>query len=283
MTNSSDSNVTHRSQSAGAGSQLILSLFPGIDLFGRGFEAEGFAVVRGPDLLVGSDVRNFHVPAGRFDGVIGGPPCQDFSRARRCDATGYGLDMLAEFVRLVREARPVWWLMENVPGVPDVVIDGYSHQRIDVNAREVGSPQNRNRHFQFGHVDGLVITVPRGIKSAMWERCCMASEGGKSGRRDWAEFCRLQGLPGALELPGLTLSARYRAVGNGVPLPMARALAVAVSSAMPPSEVAVCGCGCGRSVDGRSVFANSACRKRVQRKRDRAAAADIRTVTLGGV
>ena len=31
--------------------ELVLSLFPGIDLLGRGFEAEGFCVVRGPDLL----------------------------------------------------------------------------------------------------------------------------------------------------------------------------------------------------------------------------------------
>ena len=51
---------------------LILSLFPGIDLLGRGFEAESFAVVRGPDLLWGGDIRSFHVPPGRFDGIIGG-------------------------------------------------------------------------------------------------------------------------------------------------------------------------------------------------------------------
>jgi hypothetical protein len=31
---------------------LVLSLFPGIDLFGRGFEAAGFCVVRGPDLIL---------------------------------------------------------------------------------------------------------------------------------------------------------------------------------------------------------------------------------------
>jgi hypothetical protein len=46
---------------------LVLSLFPGIDLLGRGFEAENFCVVRGPDILWGGDIRSFHVPAGRFD------------------------------------------------------------------------------------------------------------------------------------------------------------------------------------------------------------------------
>src|SRR6476659_2456796 len=61
----------------GAVSQpLVLSLFPGIGLLDMAFESEGFCVVRGPDLLWGGDVRSFHVPYGRFDGVIGGPPCQ---------------------------------------------------------------------------------------------------------------------------------------------------------------------------------------------------------------
>jgi hypothetical protein len=34
-------------------SGLLLSLFPGIDLLGRGFELEGFNVVRGPDPIFG--------------------------------------------------------------------------------------------------------------------------------------------------------------------------------------------------------------------------------------
>lgn len=59
---------------------LVLSLFPGIGLLDMAFEEEGFCVVRGPDLLWGGDVKRFHPPAGRFDGVIGGPPCKAFSR-----------------------------------------------------------------------------------------------------------------------------------------------------------------------------------------------------------
>jgi DNA (cytosine-5)-methyltransferase 1 len=54
--------------------QLVLSLFPGIGLLDMAFELEGFCVVRGPDLCCGGgrDIKNFHPPAGRFDGVIGG-------------------------------------------------------------------------------------------------------------------------------------------------------------------------------------------------------------------
>src|SRR5713226_9467971 len=60
--------------------QLVLSLFPGIGLLDMAFEEEGFCVVRGPDVLWGGDIRRFHPPAGVFAGVIGGPPCQAFSR-----------------------------------------------------------------------------------------------------------------------------------------------------------------------------------------------------------
>jgi hypothetical protein len=48
---------------------LVLSVFPGADLLGRGFEQEGFCVVRGPDLVWGGDVRTFHPPPGAFGGV----------------------------------------------------------------------------------------------------------------------------------------------------------------------------------------------------------------------
>ena len=59
---------------------LVLSIFPGIGLLDRAFEAEGFCIVRGPDPLWGGDVRTFHPPPGVFSGIIGGDPCQSHSR-----------------------------------------------------------------------------------------------------------------------------------------------------------------------------------------------------------
>lgn len=262
--------MNSRSQTIGAQSQLVLSLFPGIDLFGRGFEAEGFCVVRGPDLIYGQDIRSFKPIAGRFDGVIAGPPCPDFSKARRGPSSGYGLEMLAEFRRCVIESKPIWWLIENVPGCPDVKIDAYSFQRLDIDARDVGLPQRRLRHFQFGHRDGLLLCVSRGATARMSNTgaTCLASEGRKTNRRDWTSFCLLQGVPG-LELPGMTLSARYRAVGNGVALPVARLLARAIISPAG-HRTRLCECGCARPIEGRRVTAGAACRKRLQRQRDSA-------------
>src|SRR5438552_3935700 len=100
---------------------LVLSLFPGIGLLDMAFEQEGFCVVRGPDLLWGGDVRRFHPPAGKFDGVIGGPPCQLFSglnNLARSQGTEFQ-NLIPDFSRVVEEAAPLWFLMENVPGAPN--------------------------------------------------------------------------------------------------------------------------------------------------------------------
>lgn len=247
---------------------LVLSLFPGIDLLGRAFELEGFSVVRGPDPALGTgDIRQFKAPA-RFDGVIGGSPCQDFSLARRCPPTGYGLEMIQEFRRLVTEVAPAWFLLENVPTVPDVKIPGFSHQRIDLKATEFGLAQNRLRHFQFGSRFSFPLIVPRGRAIKATEPCCVASEGSKKGKRTWEQFCSLMGLPPDFSLPYFTLAARYRAVGNGVPLPMGRAIAMAISSLgrLAPT-LRPCVCGCGRPVTGRRAAATPGCRKRMERRR----------------
>jgi DNA (cytosine-5)-methyltransferase 1 len=245
--------------------ELILSLFPGIDLLGRGFEAEGFSVVRGPDILWGGDIRSFDVPAGRFDGVIGGSPCQDFSGANR-NPSGYSLEMLKEFERVVLAARPAWFLLENVPRVPDVCIPGYVVQRLDLNARECGMRQIRLRHFQFGSLDGSVISPVRVAPVGKHERIALATEGSKPERRGWSDFCELQGLPRNFDL-SLSVVEKYKAVGNGVPLPMARVIARAVKNRLLSQSVRLCVCGCGRLVEGRQLMALAACRKRMERRR----------------
>lgn len=246
---------------------LVLSLFPGADLLGRGFEAEGFCVVRGPDKVWGGDVRDFHPPAGRFAGVIGGSPCQDFSTIRRAPQTGEGMEMLREFCRCVHEARPEWFLLENVPGVPDVGVDGYSVQRLNLTAAECGGRQKRNRTFQFGSRDGMVICPRRGDTAGAPERAALASESSRLGRRGFADFCELQGLPRDFDLPGLSMAAKYRAVGNGVPLYMGRVIARAVREREPARLVTLCACNCGRHVWGKQLMATAGCRKRMERRR----------------
>ena len=285
---------------------LVLSLFPGIDLLGRGFEAAGFCVVRGPDTIWGQSIETFHAPGDVFDGIIAGTPCQSFSvanREHRARDRHKGDSAIAEFTRVVTEAHPRWWLLENVPTVPDVWIDGYHVQRFDMRASEVGLRQSRLRHFQFGTLDGSVVvrsvghqrqnghsspapngdsdsgrrresldlvnsrvvTLPQGVTL---EPCCMASEGKRSDRRDWPDFCELQGLPRDFDLPGWSLSFKYAAVGNGVPPPLAELIARAIQNrhSLPP-DTRLCECKCGRIVTGRRTQATDACRKRMERRR----------------
>lgn len=98
---------------------LVLSLFPGVDLLGLAFEQEGFCVVQGPEWMFGRDVRDFHVPHGKFDLVIGGPPCQSHSSALEMSPTRSSehVDLIPEFVRIVRESGARAVVMENVTNV----------------------------------------------------------------------------------------------------------------------------------------------------------------------
>jgi DNA (cytosine-5)-methyltransferase 1 len=245
--------------------QLVLSLFPGIDLLGRGFEVEGFCVVRGPDKIFGQSVTDFTPKPHAFNGIIGGTPCQDFSRKRRHPPTGLGLAMLREFARIVHQAQPDWFLLENVPDVPDIQIAGYQVQRFNLNANECGVGQSRLRCFQFGNRAGYQIVIPRSqTVPAESQPTVMCAD-----QREWQEVCRLQGLPDGFDLPW-PKGFKKRAVGNGVPIPMAQTVARAIREATWPakrSSVTLCQCQCGRILTGRQKAATAACRKRLEKAR----------------
>ncbi len=140
-------------------SDLVLSLFPGIGLFDKAFEDEGFCVVRGPDVLWGGDIRHHHPPAGRFDGVIGGPPCQMFSALaplvrHNGHEPRFG-NLIPEFERCVGEAAPAWFVMENVRGAPLPNVPGYDRWATLLKDSDVGGVQPRVRRISMGFREGL--------------------------------------------------------------------------------------------------------------------------------
>lgn len=265
-------------------SQLILSLFPGIGLLDRAFEETGFCILRGPDTLWGGDVRRFSPPAGVFTGVIGGPPCQEFSSLRRDEPTGEGLELLGEYARVVVESQPEWFLLENVSRVPSVtelpgqIFAELSHmyviQRLDINLAWY-CDCTRLRHIQFGSKSGHLLNVSRRAVTEQLPGAALASD-----NRSFRELCRLQGLPDDFDLPPFLMEEKKRAVGNGVPLAMGRALAAAVIEAYEGpvtlqcdlaggvTPAGVCACGCGRRVTGKQRYFDYSCRKRAQRKRN---------------
>lgn len=228
--------------------QLVLSLFPGIGLLDMAFEEAGFCVVRGPDLLWGGDIRNFHPPAGRFDGVIGGPPCQAFSPL--ANLSGYTENLIPEFERCVTESRPRWFLMENVREAPLPSVDGFKIAARLLNNRHLGEAQNRVRRFSFGTYDGRPLHFETAALEAFeWKAAVTAAMGGerrthfKKGtggriqRYSAAEALRLQGLPANFfekykPHSPITKYGQLKLLAQGVPLPMGRAVASAVKRAL---------------------------------------------------
>lgn len=247
--------------------ELILSLFPGAGLLDRGFTLAGYCVVRACDALLGGDIREFHSTCGHFTGVIGGPPCQDFSRKRRRPPTGYGTAMLAEFARVVTETEPDWFLMENVPTVPTIHIPGFVTQRLHLDARDCGINQSRLRCFQFGSRDGVFIRPQRRTMSHSGRTAATVLAG--DARKHFTRLCRLQGIPSSVTFRGMSREQRTRLIGNGVPVPMAEVIARSISHRKAAASLRTCTCGCGRELGPRSChrLATPACRKRASRAR----------------
>lgn len=226
-------------------------------LLDRAFEIEGFCVVRGPDVLWGGDIRRFRVPAGRFDGIIGGPPCQVFSRlanmVRQNGRKSRFGNLIPEFERCIDEGEPDWFVMEQVPAAPLPTVEGYGVHSFLLNNRQLGEKQNRVRRWSYGRrgdrrilkidtvvfenneyepaATGGVLTVPKiggsgKVKKTRYNR--RDSLPLNNSKLGFHYLCESQGLPPDFDLPGFTLKGKCQAVGNGVPIAMGRAIARAV-------------------------------------------------------
>lgn len=243
--------------------QLILSVFPGIGLFDMAFDELGFCVVRGPDILWAGDIKKFHPPAGRFDGLIGGPPCQHWSSLAQLVRAVHGPeavapDLIPEFERCVDEAAPAWFVMENVPRAPAARVPGYHVHDFLYDCRWTGAEQSRRRRFSWGTREGSGLPHKLAITDFALEHDVfeVRTLGGGSGKikkiqrshmtvtsnpigthhpisaGGFERARRLQGLPADWDLPGFKISEKVKALANGVPLPLGRVIARAVMKAV---------------------------------------------------
>ena len=253
--------------------ELVLSLFPGVGLLDRAFTEAGFCVVQTADKITGGDIRDFVGVLGRFNGVVAGPPCQGFSvaNAHRSNDTHPSVvnsrEMLQHTCRIIHKCQPSWFLIENVPCVPDVRINGYSVQRIPITDQECGGVQLRSRHVQFGSRRDYIIRPERVNDLTRNRQKGRPSKSVTTKTDRWTDFpdlCRRQGLEKPIELPGWFRTAKFKAVGNGVPLRMGRVLAEAVAVLGPRCPETDCQCDCGRTVSARALTATASCRKRKQ-------------------
>lgn len=121
---------------------------------------------------------------GSVDVVIGGSPCQAFSTAgRRLGLMDERGQLMLEFVRCVREAKPRWVIWENVPGVlsqdegrafgtllGELEDCGYALAWRVLDAQFFGVPQRRRRVFLIGH------PVPGCAAGVLFEPDCMRGD-----------------------------------------------------------------------------------------------------------
>lgn len=102
--------------------------------------------------------------------LAGCPPCQGFSSMRRLNKKQSVRDdrnaLVMEYLRLVKELKPLTIMMENVPGLKEYYLFkevvrglhelGYNPKVEIVNVRDYGVPQNRKRLVMVGSLLGDV-------------------------------------------------------------------------------------------------------------------------------
>jgi len=122
------------------------------------------------------DVNVNHIPVIGPFGVIGGPPCIDYSVAgKQAGKDGVHGRLSLCYVEKIIALRPVFFLMENVPALARTAKHskhlfelrmklreaGYSTDVSILNALEHGAPQDRERMFMVGFRNDVLLEQPR--------------------------------------------------------------------------------------------------------------------------
>lgn len=193
-----------------AGKLTAISLYTGIGGLDFGFEAAGFETVAAVELdsvacrtvrlnrpkwgLIEGDIHDVSseeilrmagLAPGEADVLIGGPPCQPFSKSSywvKGDALRLDdprADTLTAYLRVLRDVRPKAFLLENVYGLAykgkdeglRLLLEGigqinrecgtnYTVSWRMLNAAHYGVPQARERVFLIGSREGIDFTFP---------------------------------------------------------------------------------------------------------------------------
>ncbi|AEM49543.1 DNA cytosine methyltransferase [Stenotrophomonas maltophilia] len=118
-------------------------------------------------------LAKFNVSQRDLAGIIGGPPCQGFSLIGRRDEEDPRNQLFGEFFRIVSEAKPLFFVAENVPGIlspksKSLVDAALSHVKdtytlippVRIRASDYGAPTTRTRIFFIGVRTAVLKDLP---------------------------------------------------------------------------------------------------------------------------
>jgi DNA (cytosine-5)-methyltransferase 1 len=222
-----------------------LDLFSGIGGFAVGLHREGYETVafcendeycrkvlakNYPEVKIYNDVCDVSREQLESDGItgirliVGGFPCQPFSRVGSRKGTEDHRSLWHEMHRIVEEIRPDWVIAENVVGIVEMELDTvltdlegirYETATFDIPAASVGANHERRRIFIVGcHADHLADADSTGLQG--WDSGTFAQRESTTGylgqSHRWVpppRICRRSdGVPNRIH--------RLRAIGNSV-------------------------------------------------------------------
>jgi len=142
-------------------------------------EKRGISAVCDIDKVSIDDIKK--LVKGLF-GIIGGPPCQDFSiRGSKNGFDGLRGTLTYHYYERIMDLQPDFFLMENVPGlvllkktkkafnaILDLFREEYLISCARLNALHYGVPQNRERLFVFGVKKNLVKDSSLYLLNDLW-------------------------------------------------------------------------------------------------------------------
>lgn len=153
----------------------VLDLFSGIGGFSLGLERAGMETVafceidpecqrvlrkHWPELPIYSNIKSLRGAEIEADVICGGYPCQPYSVAGRRRGSEDNKSLWPEMLRVIREVRPRWVLLENVIGHLRLGVDqtlsdledmGYTCWAFDIPAVAVDAPHRRSRVWIAAH------------------------------------------------------------------------------------------------------------------------------------
>lgn len=241
----------------------VISLYTGVGGLDFGFEAAGLETRVAVELdsvccealaenrpgwpVLRGDIHTFTseqiletagLESGAADVLIGGPPCQPFSKAgfwasgetKRLDDPRSST--LEQYLRVLRDTRPRAFLLENVPGMAfnakseglRLLLDGiqainqsagtaYAPSVAKLNAAHYGVPQMRERVFLIGARDGMPFRFPAPTHADLPEADLLV-QGLEPLRTAWDA---LGDLPQDLDDPALAMRGKWAGLLPTIP------------------------------------------------------------------